>query len=84
MVFPSGPTHVLIASGPFTTSDSLSFEPLTDLISTVKEKQPDVTILVRQEFIYISCSIYGMSQKSLYTSMPLVTLNYLVVHRILL
>jgi len=37
---------VCCAAGPFTTSDSLSYEPLLDLIKVVKEKKPSLTILI--------------------------------------
>ncbi|XP_076824665.1 DNA polymerase alpha subunit B-like [Clavelina lepadiformis] len=37
---------IIAASGPFTTSDSLSYEPLLDLISVVKQNRPDVTIII--------------------------------------
>ena len=37
---------LIIASGPFTTSDNLIYQPLTDLINIVKKNCPDVTILI--------------------------------------
>jgi len=37
---------IMVASGPFTTSDSLSYEPLLDFITLVKENKPDVTLLL--------------------------------------
>lgn len=37
---------LLIAAGPFTTSDCLSYEPLNDLIGIVKNTRPDVTIII--------------------------------------
>jgi len=40
------PVNVCVASGPFTTSDSLSYEPLRELLGRVAEKRPDVLILV--------------------------------------
>jgi len=40
------PINVCVAAGPFTTSDSLSYEPLRELLGRVAEKKPDVLILV--------------------------------------
>lgn len=37
---------VLVACGPYTTSDSITYEPLLDLISVINRDQPDVCILV--------------------------------------
>ena len=37
---------MLVAAGPFTTSDSLLYEPLTDLMRTVQNDKPDLLILV--------------------------------------
>ena len=37
---------IIIAAGPFTTSDSLNYEPLKDLIEVVQKNRPDLTILV--------------------------------------
>ncbi|KAK3595488.1 hypothetical protein CHS0354_021584 [Potamilus streckersoni] len=37
---------VLLAAGPFTTSDSLSYEPLSDLIKSIQQTGPDVCILM--------------------------------------
>lgn len=39
-------TTVLVASGPFFTSDSLSNDPLTELVSNVKELKPNLTLLM--------------------------------------
>ena len=39
-------TSIVVASGPFTTSDSLNYEPLTDLMEVVKKNRPDVTVLI--------------------------------------
>ena len=41
-----GVLQVIIAAGPFTTSDSLSFEPLADLIKYLQKYEPDVCILL--------------------------------------
>ncbi|XP_004627306.2 DNA polymerase alpha subunit B isoform X1 [Octodon degus] len=38
-------TMVLVACGPFTTSDSITYDPLLDLISIINHDQPDVCIL---------------------------------------
>ena len=38
---------VLLAAGPYSTSDSLSYEPLTDLVQQIQQTKPDVCILVR-------------------------------------
>ena len=40
------PFSMLVAAGPFTTSDSLLYEPLTDLMRTVQNDKPDLLILV--------------------------------------
>lgn len=37
---------VLIAAGPFSTSDNLSFEPLADLVKHIRKDKPDVVILM--------------------------------------
>lgn len=37
---------VLVAAGPFSTSDSLSYEPLTDLVQQIQQTKPDVCILM--------------------------------------
>lgn len=37
---------VLVACGPYTTSDSITFDPLLDLITIINRDQPDVCILV--------------------------------------
>ena len=35
-----------VAAGPFTTSDSLLYEPLADLMQKVQNDKPDLLILV--------------------------------------
>ena len=40
---------MLVAAGPFTTSDSLLYEPLADLIKTVQNDKPDLLILVNTD-----------------------------------
>ena len=37
---------VLVACGPYTTSDSITFDPLLDLITIINRDRPDVCILV--------------------------------------
>ncbi|VDI22175.1 DNA polymerase alpha subunit B [Mytilus galloprovincialis] len=39
---------VLIAAGPFSTSDNLSYEPLNELTKTISKDKPDVCILRRE------------------------------------
>ncbi|XP_065833530.1 DNA polymerase alpha subunit B-like [Oscarella lobularis] len=41
-----GPLSVLIATGPFTTSSNLFYEPLDSLLSLVEREPPDVLILL--------------------------------------
>lgn len=38
---------VLVACGPYTTSDSLAYDPLADLIDVIARDRPDVCVLVR-------------------------------------
>lgn len=40
------PLSIFTAAGPFTTSDSLVYEPLNDLLGAVRAARPDVVILV--------------------------------------
>lgn len=40
------PLNVLVACGPYTPSDSLTFDPLLDLIGVIVRDRPDVCILV--------------------------------------
>lgn len=37
---------VLVACGPYTTSDSITYEPLLDLIAIINRDRPDVCVLV--------------------------------------
>jgi hypothetical protein len=37
---------VLVAGGPFTTTDSIMYEPLADLVKALLKDPPDVAILV--------------------------------------
>ena len=39
-------TSFIVAVGPFTTSDSLNYSPMTDLLKIVKKDRPDVTVLL--------------------------------------
>lgn len=40
------PMNVLVACGPYTPSDSLTFDPLLDLINVIVRDRPDVCLLV--------------------------------------
>ncbi|KAF3693966.1 DNA polymerase alpha subunit B DNA polymerase alpha 70 kDa subunit [Channa argus] len=40
------PVNVLVACGPYTPSDSLTFDPLLDLISVIVRDRPDVCLLL--------------------------------------
>lgn len=40
------PVSVLVACGPFTPSDSLTFDPLLDLITVIVRDRPDVCVLL--------------------------------------
>ncbi|XP_024523310.1 DNA polymerase alpha subunit B isoform X1 [Selaginella moellendorffii] len=40
------PLHMIVASGPFTTSDNLSFEPLMELLAYARNKRPNVLLLM--------------------------------------
>ncbi|XP_076314734.1 DNA polymerase alpha subunit B isoform X2 [Tachypleus tridentatus] len=42
----SEPLQLVVAAGPFTTSDTLSYEPLHDLIHYIKEHKPHACILI--------------------------------------
>ncbi|XP_074630712.1 DNA polymerase alpha subunit B-like [Acropora palmata] len=42
----SEPFLMMVAAGPFTTSDSLLYEPLADLMKTVENDRPDLLILL--------------------------------------
>lgn len=41
------PVNILVACGPYTPSDSLTFDPLLDLIHVIARDRPDVCILVQ-------------------------------------
>lgn len=40
------PLSIFVAAGPFTTTDSLVYEPLNDLLGVVRATRPDVVVLV--------------------------------------
>ncbi|CAL1613600.1 unnamed protein product [Knipowitschia caucasica] len=42
----AAPLNVLIACGPFTPSDTLTYDPLLDLISVILKDRPDVCLLL--------------------------------------
>ena len=39
------PLKIMAASGPFTTSDNLEYEPLVDLVNIINKEKPDVVLL---------------------------------------
>lgn len=41
------PVNILVACGPYTPSDSLTFDPLLDLIHVIARDRPDLCILVQ-------------------------------------
>ena len=43
------PLKIFTASGPFTCSDNLEYQPLLDLLRKIMEKKPDVVILLLTE-----------------------------------
>ncbi|NXX99769.1 DPOA2 polymerase, partial [Centropus bengalensis] len=45
LFFPPEQRMVLLACGPYTTSDSGAFEPLADLVAAIAHSRPDVCIL---------------------------------------
>lgn len=51
------PLNVLVACGPYTPSDSLTFDPLLDLISVIIRDRPDVCLMV-QNFILWGVSVF--------------------------
>jgi DNA polymerase alpha subunit B len=55
------PLNILVAAGPFTTSDNLLYEPLVDILSLVGEKKPDVLILIGP-FVDISQPLLSSGQ----------------------
>lgn len=58
----SEPFLMMVAAGPFTTSDSLCYEPLADLMKTVQNDKPNLLILVWSLLIiYTSLKIWNIS-----------------------
>lgn len=53
------PLNVLVACGPYTPSDSLTFDPLLDLIGVIIRDRPDVCLLVY--FLCHSQSLFWLS-----------------------
>ena len=49
----SEPINIMCASGPFTTSDSLDYEPLMTLVARVIKNKPDVLVLTGP---FVDCS----------------------------
>lgn len=49
------PLNILVACGPYTPSDGLTFDPLLDLIGVIVRDSPDVCLLVR---------LHNLSQES--------------------
>jgi len=43
--------NIVIAAGPFTTSDSLDMDPLNDLLRIVDTEKPDILVLVRSHVL---------------------------------
>nr|CAD7401440.1 unnamed protein product [Timema poppensis] len=41
-----GPLHMMVAAGPYTQTDTLTYEPLEDLLQHVKTNKPHVLILI--------------------------------------
>lgn len=52
------PVNILVACGPYTPSDSLTFDPLLDLIHVIAEDCPDVCILVQLLSFQLSHFVY--------------------------
>ncbi|XP_029468187.1 DNA polymerase alpha subunit B isoform X2 [Rhinatrema bivittatum] len=46
MLEDSVPQMVLVACGPYTTSDSITYEPMRDLIDVINRDRPDICILL--------------------------------------
>ncbi|NXH70132.1 DPOA2 polymerase, partial [Hydrobates tethys] len=44
---PAEQRMVLVACGPYTTSDSIAYDPLADLLEVICRDRPDVCVLVR-------------------------------------
>jgi len=63
-----------VASGPFFTSDSLSNDPLTELVSNVKEFKPNLTLLMApfldEKHPAVKKELSKISQKVFWISLP--------------
>jgi len=46
------PVTVVVASGPFTLSDNLSYQPFADLMTKMESEKPDVLILVKFAYFF--------------------------------
>jgi DNA polymerase alpha subunit B len=44
--FVSGPIQIVVAAGPFTQSDTLTYQPLEDLLEYIQEHNPHLVILI--------------------------------------
>lgn len=53
---------VLVACGPYTPSDSLTFDPLLDLINVIVRDRPDVCILVHSCLFDASVTVRSSSR----------------------
>jgi DNA polymerase alpha subunit B len=58
----ANPINLIVASAPFTNTDDLLFEPLTNLISVCKNNKPDVLILTGPFLDIQSAVLTDMSQ----------------------
>lgn len=50
----SEPIMVMMSCGPYTPSDSLSYDPLIDLITIINKDRPDVCILVGTAYDFLN------------------------------
>ncbi|KAF1585549.1 UNVERIFIED_CONTAM: DNA polymerase alpha subunit B, partial [Eudyptes robustus] len=50
---------VLVACGPYTTSDSIAYDPLADLVEVIGRDRPDVCLLVRGRGGDGNCQLLG-------------------------
>jgi len=46
---------MVVAAGPFATSDSIEMEPLHDLLGIVRSEEPDVLVLVSSWLVLCHC-----------------------------
>ncbi|CAE7489375.1 POLA2, partial [Symbiodinium microadriaticum] len=61
-----GALNVIVAAGPFTTTDNLDYEPLEELLRLVAEDKPDVLILIGP-FVDSSQPLVAEGAATLYT-----------------